>query len=55
LGRPSRAEVARSLGISENTLANWMRADQERRERDAATEWATINVGRTSSNTTASN
>jgi transposase len=31
----ARAEVARSLGISENTLANWMRADQERRERDA--------------------
>ena len=24
-----------SLGISDNTLANWMRADQERRERDA--------------------
>ena len=31
----ARAEVARSLGISENTLANWMCADRERRERDA--------------------
>lgn len=34
----SRVEVARSLGISDNTLANWMRADQERRERDADPE-----------------
>lgn len=32
-GRP-RAEIARSLGISENTLANWVVADRERRERD---------------------
>jgi transposase len=32
-GRP-RAEIARSLGISDNTLANWDRADRERRERD---------------------
>jgi transposase len=31
----SRVEVARSLGISDNTLANWVNADRERRERDA--------------------
>lgn len=33
-----RAEIARSLGISDNTLANWMRADRDRRERDADPE-----------------
>ena len=32
-GRP-RVEIARSLGISDNTLANWVTADRERRERD---------------------
>ena len=31
----SRAEVARSLGISDNTLRNWINADRERRDRDA--------------------
>jgi transposase len=31
----SRAEVARSLGISDNTLRNWINADRDRRERDA--------------------
>ena len=34
----SRVEVARSLGISDNTLANWINADRERRERDADPE-----------------
>ena len=34
----SRVEVARSLGISDNTLANWISADRERRERDADPE-----------------
>ena len=29
------AEVARSLGISDGTLGNWVKADRERRERDA--------------------
>jgi transposase len=33
-GRP-RVEVARSIGISDNPLANWARANQTRRERDA--------------------
>ena len=31
----SRAEVARSLGVSDNTLRNWINADRDRRERDA--------------------
>lgn len=31
----ARAEVARSLGISENTLRNWINADRDRRERNA--------------------
>jgi len=31
----SLAEVARSLGISDNTLRNWINADRDRRERDA--------------------
>lgn len=31
-GRP-RVEVARSLGISDNTLANWVKADRVERER----------------------
>jgi len=31
-GRP-RAEVARSLGISDNTLRNWVQADREARAR----------------------
>jgi transposase len=31
-GRP-RVEVARSLGISDNTLANWVKADRDERER----------------------
>lgn len=31
-GRP-RVEVARSLGISDNTLANWVNADREARSR----------------------
>ncbi|MET0780703.1 MAG: transposase [Microbacterium sp.] len=30
----SRAEVARSLGVSDNTLRNWVIIDRERRERD---------------------
>ena len=34
----SRAEVARSLGVSDNTLANWMNADRKARERDADPE-----------------
>jgi transposase len=34
----ARAEVARSLGISDNTLANWLRADRDRRDRDADPE-----------------
>ena len=34
----SRAEVARSLGISDNTLRNWTVADRERAERDADPE-----------------
>jgi transposase len=34
----SRAEVARSLGISDNSLRNWVNADRERRERDADPE-----------------
>jgi transposase len=34
----ARAEVARSLGISENTLRNWINADRDRRERDADPE-----------------
>ena len=34
----SRAEIARSLGISENTLRNWMNADRDRRERNADPE-----------------
>jgi transposase len=34
----SRVEVARSLGISDNTLANWINAERERRERDADPE-----------------
>jgi len=29
------AEVARSLGIAEGTLWNWVRADREKAERDA--------------------
>ncbi len=29
-----RVEIARSLGISDNTLSNWVRAEQEHRERD---------------------
>ena len=33
-GRPV-AEVARSLGIAEGTLWNWVRADREATERDA--------------------
>ena len=28
-----RVEVARSLGVSDNTLANWMAADREARRR----------------------
>lgn len=36
--RRCRVDVARSLGISDKTLANLMRADQERRERDAVPE-----------------
>ena len=32
-GRP-RAEVARSLGISDNTLRNWVLADREARARE---------------------
>ena len=31
----SRAEVARSLGISDNTLRNWVNAEAVRRDRDA--------------------
>ena len=31
----SRADVARSLGISDNTLANWVNADREARARAA--------------------
>ena len=34
----SRVEVARTLGSSDNTLANWVRANQERRERRADPE-----------------
>ena len=34
----SRVEVARSLGISDNTLARWINAERERRERDADPE-----------------
>jgi transposase len=34
-GRPV-AEVARSLDIAEGTLWNWVKADREARERDAA-------------------
>jgi transposase len=34
----SRAEVARSLGISDNSLRNWVNADRDRRERDADPE-----------------
>ena len=34
----ARAEVARSLGISDNTLRNWINADRDRRERDADPE-----------------
>lgn len=34
----SRAEIARSLGISDNTLRNWIVADRERAERDADPE-----------------
>ena len=33
-GRPI-AEVARSLGISDGTLGNWVKADREARERSA--------------------
>ena len=33
-GRPI-AEVARSLGINEGTLGNWVKADREARERSA--------------------
>ena len=29
-----RVEIARSLGISDSTLSNWVRAEQEREERD---------------------
>jgi transposase len=36
-GRP-RVEVARSLGINDNTLRNWMNDDRDRRERDADPE-----------------
>lgn len=36
-GRPV-AEVARSLSIAEGTLWNWVKADRERRERDADPE-----------------
>lgn len=32
------AEVARSLGIAEGTLWNWVKADREARERDADPE-----------------
>lgn len=31
----SRAEVARSLGISDSTLSNWVNAERDRRERNA--------------------
>ncbi len=31
----SRVEVARSLGLSDSTLANWVRADREARARAA--------------------
>jgi transposase len=31
----SMAEVARSLGISDGTLGNWVKADREARERGA--------------------
>lgn len=34
----SNAEVARSLGISDATLGNWLKADREARERDADPE-----------------
>jgi transposase len=34
----SQAEVARSLGISHNTLRNWVKAEREHRERDADPE-----------------
>jgi transposase len=34
-GRPV-AEVARSLGIAEGTLWNWVTADREARERDSS-------------------
>lgn len=34
----SIAEVARSLGISDATLGNWLKADREVRERDADPE-----------------
>ena len=30
----SVAEVARSLGVSSQTLGNWVKADRERRERE---------------------
>ncbi len=33
-GRP-RAEIARSLGVSDTALANWVRADREAAERAA--------------------
>lgn len=33
-GRPI-AEVARSLGINDGTLSNWVKADREARERSA--------------------
>jgi transposase len=29
-----RVEIARSLGISDSTLSNWVRAEQDRQERD---------------------
>jgi transposase len=36
-GRPI-AEVARSLDLSDTTLGTWVKADRERRERDADPE-----------------
>jgi transposase len=34
----SRVEIARSLGVSDSTLANWMNADTKRRVDDADPE-----------------
>ena len=48
-GRP-RAEVARSLGISDNTLRNWVLADREARARaedpDGLSESERVELGR---------